>query len=148
MLFNFFFTLNPLFIGNWIAYMNVLHQQSMYNSFKFTFMLTKSHCLTCKCNCFGFDRKMLLNKSMRFYQRKLLYFYFKLKVCGRWHLLLQLNQAGLLLGFSTILLSLSCWLGVSPSYSTMVSTAGAFSGPPSITWICWRIKVVSLRTLA
>lgn len=44
----------------------------------------------------------------------------------------ELNQAGLFLGLSTILLSLSCSLGVSPSYSMTVSTVAALSGPPSI----------------
>lgn len=59
-----------------------------------------------------------------------------------------LNQEGLFLGSSTIRLSWSAFLGVSPSYRTTVSVAGALSGPPSIDCICWRIRAVSLQTLA
>lgn len=60
----------------------------------------------------------------------------------------ELNQAGLFLGSSTIRLSLSVSLGVSPWYIRTVSVAGALSGPPSVEMICWRIRVVSLQTLA
>lgn len=60
----------------------------------------------------------------------------------------ELNQAGLFLGSSTIRLSFSVSLGVSPSYIRTVSVAGALSGPPSVEMICWRIRVVSLQTLA